>query len=236
MKLLVLSDFDGTISTVDSTDLLLEKHAAPEWRRIETLWEKEIIGTQECMKRQVELLDLSLSELDKFSDNIPIEKDFPQFFYHCQSKGIPLTVVSDGLDYLIKRVLSNYITASQTEIIANQLKVTTPNKFTLNFPFAKYSCTSGCQKCHVCMNLKLINNADFCVYVGDGRSDFCVAENEADLVIAKGKLLKHCQEKGINHIPFTSFSEIPKILDALTKENSTNHIKEHKVYENIANC
>src|SRR5579863_2188654 len=104
MKILILCDFDGTISTVDTTDLLLQKHASPEWKHWESLWENGEITSQECMKRQVELIDASLKDIDSFAKDISIEKDFSDFYYFCKRNGYTFATLSDGVDYLIHGV------------------------------------------------------------------------------------------------------------------------------------
>ena len=38
------------------------------------------------------------------------------------------------------------------------------------------------------------------IVVGDGRSDFCIAER-AQLVLAKGQLAAHCRAKDLPHWP-----------------------------------
>jgi 2-hydroxy-3-keto-5-methylthiopentenyl-1-phosphate phosphatase len=47
--------------------------------------------------------------------------------------------------------------------------------------------------------------------VGDGRSDFCVA-GRADLVLAKGSLLKHCRANALPHYGFETFDEATALL------------------------
>jgi 2-hydroxy-3-keto-5-methylthiopentenyl-1-phosphate phosphatase len=43
--------------------------------------------------------------------------------------------------------------------------------------------------------------------IGDGRSDFCVAER-ASFVFAKGRLAGHCRDRGIPHREITSLREV----------------------------
>jgi 2-hydroxy-3-keto-5-methylthiopentenyl-1-phosphate phosphatase len=47
--------------------------------------------------------------------------------------------------------------------------------------------------------------------VGDGRSDFCLAER-ADLVLAKGALLRRCREMDLPHYGFETFDEATALL------------------------
>jgi len=67
MKCRVFFDFDGTIAPVDTTDLLLERFAAPDWRQIEDDWKAGRIGSRECLVRRIDpvlaksaLLDLAI--------------------------------------------------------------------------------------------------------------------------------------------------------------------------------
>jgi 2-hydroxy-3-keto-5-methylthiopentenyl-1-phosphate phosphatase len=53
MKCHVFVDFDGTISPLDTTDLLLDRFADPLWRKIEAEWVTGRIGSLECMARQI---------------------------------------------------------------------------------------------------------------------------------------------------------------------------------------
>jgi 2-hydroxy-3-keto-5-methylthiopentenyl-1-phosphate phosphatase len=43
----VFVDFDGTISLEDTTDVILERFADPEWRKVEAEWLAGIIGSRE---------------------------------------------------------------------------------------------------------------------------------------------------------------------------------------------
>src|SRR4029453_3347163 len=45
VKFHVFVDFDGTIASLDTTDFLLERYAAPQWRQIEDDWKAGLIGS-----------------------------------------------------------------------------------------------------------------------------------------------------------------------------------------------
>src|ERR1700712_2492628 len=93
----IFVDFDGTISLEDTTDVVLERFADPSWQKVESEWRAGPIGSPECMKRQVELIRATPEELDTLCEEIPLDPHFPDLVALCRQKGIPITVVSDGL-------------------------------------------------------------------------------------------------------------------------------------------
>jgi 2-hydroxy-3-keto-5-methylthiopentenyl-1-phosphate phosphatase len=66
VKCRVLVDFDGTIAPTDTTDLLLERFAEPEWHSIEDDWKAGRIGSRECLVRQIDLVRATPTEMDSF--------------------------------------------------------------------------------------------------------------------------------------------------------------------------
>ena len=63
VKCHVFVDFDGTIAPSDATDMLFEQFADPSWREVEEEWQAGVIGSRECMTRQVSLLRATPQEL-----------------------------------------------------------------------------------------------------------------------------------------------------------------------------
>jgi 2-hydroxy-3-keto-5-methylthiopentenyl-1-phosphate phosphatase len=53
--------------------------------------------------------------------------------------------------------------------------------------------------------------------IGDGRSDFCWSQ-EADLLFAKNKLLKHCRETNLACVPYEDFTAIKRVLETVLAE------------------
>ena len=66
----VFVDFDGTISLEDTTDVILERFADPEWRKVESEWLAGIIGSRECLARQIDLVRATPEELDSVVEDI----------------------------------------------------------------------------------------------------------------------------------------------------------------------
>ncbi len=213
MKCQVLVDFDGTIATVDTTDLLLEHFADPDWHTIEDEWKAGRIGSRECMVRQVDLVRATPERLDAFVAGIEIDPDFPAFVDLCRAEGLAVAVVSDGLDRTVGAVLARH--GLDLPFYANQLTHLGGDRWRLAFPFARGDCRAlaGTCKCRFAEAA----SGTIRVVVGDGRSDFCVAE-EAELVLAKGALARHCEAQGLTHFPIRSFAEATPLLRAWLAE------------------
>lgn len=198
-------DFDGTVVTDDVTDLVLERFALPEWRDIEARWEAGLINSAECMQAQIRLIQAGREEIDAFLEQVEIDPGFKDFKQFCDRHEIQLVIVSDGVDYFIQRILALH-SISGIRIIANRL-VETEAGFDLDFPYARPDCrvAAGVCKCAV------LEGSGPHLYVGDGRSDFCVAHS-ANMVFAKHKLAAYCRRKAIPHVVYSDFFDV---LDAM---------------------
>ncbi len=104
----VLCDFDGTITKTDATLAILEAFALPEFREWERRWERGEITSRECMSRQVELIQADLSTLMRFAADLPIDEGIVTLSQRCAQYGIPLIIVSDGVDRFIEAVLRRH--------------------------------------------------------------------------------------------------------------------------------
>ncbi len=206
----IFCDFDGTISNLDTTDYILKRFADPSWEEIEKLWETGAIGSGECMRRQVALIKASGSELRRELDNLEIDQHFIKFINFCEQFALLVTVISDGVDYFIRHILNRH-GIKNLSILANQLTVKVGSSFELKTPNSSPLCESaaGVCKCRAVSGFK-----DFTVYVGDGRSDFCVA-NKVNLIFAKDNLATYCEQNNIAYIPYINFADVTQHLQQI---------------------
>lgn len=204
----IFCDFDGTISKSDTADYILNLLAAPEWKDIEKQWESGAIGSSECMRQQIALIDATWQQLNNALDEIEIDPNFQDFINFCNTKGLPVTIISDGVDYFINRILSRH-GLDNLPIIANHLVASGNSSYELKTPNSSPFCESASGVC----KCRMVEGYNMRIYVGDGRSDFCVAD-KVDLIFAKDKLAKHCEENGINYVAYENFADVTNKLSA----------------------
>jgi 2,3-diketo-5-methylthio-1-phosphopentane phosphatase len=155
------------------------------------------------MRSQIVLIRASKIELDAALDSQPIDNTFSEFVRYCESFGAPITVISDGVDYFIKRILRRYNLA-HLPVIANHLNINSDDSYSLSCPHTNPACPSASG---VCKCSKLSVHDGLRVFVGDGRSDFCAAP-EADIVFAKSTLSTYCEQQDIEYIPYQNFADV----------------------------
>lgn len=206
----VFVDFDGTIVPCDATDFIFASFADDRWRDVEAEWQSGQIGSRECMSRQVALLKASPEEMLEAVSQIKVDPGFDTFVEDCRRHGIGMTVVSDGFDYVIERVLRN---AGHPGIrfYANHLEPGQDGRWNVSFPYTREGCRALAGNCKCSFTEPHGNSLK--IVVGDGRSDFCIA-GEADLVFAKGTLLNLCQTNGTPHYPYGDFFTVTRQLGA----------------------
>jgi 2-hydroxy-3-keto-5-methylthiopentenyl-1-phosphate phosphatase len=222
LKPIIFCDFDGTITQVDVTDEILTQLANPSWREIEQEWACGSIGSRECLERQLALVDASAKELDSLIDAIPVDPGFSGFLKWIERSNLPFYVVSDGFDYVVRRVLKRAGVNGQllngTHLFASSLDVE-GRRVKVSFPHAVNGCAHGCATCKAEIMRRLSRGRKPVVFAGDGLSDRYAVE-EADVVFAKRQLLVYCREQGIACRPFETFADIQASLAELLEELS----------------
>jgi 2-hydroxy-3-keto-5-methylthiopentenyl-1-phosphate phosphatase len=213
----VAIDFDGTVTDVDIIDAVLQKFARPEWDEVETLWEQGIIGSRECLERQMGMVDRPLDQLLDYIDRFAIDKTFGDFIDLLDESQIPFAIVSDGFQVFIERLLEN-AGLRRMPIIANRLREE-QGRLTTAFPYAGQYCNAANCKCMAVQDLSKDRSL---ILIGDGQSDFCLA-HKAGLVFTKKKLTDYCQRHKIPHSPFENFAEVTKFFETSRVEAVSLH-------------
>ncbi len=200
----IYCDFDGTITKKDSVNSFFEMYAPKSWMDSEKLWIEGKISSRENAILQVGLLEnISPKQLEGYINTIEIDDYFLDFVEYIKSKNIKLTILSDGFDLFIQKVLNRY--NLDIPYYANKLTYKN-NKLDIEFPYYNENCD---KKAGMCKCQKVKENS-FC-YIGDGTSDLCIA-SKADFLFASKNLHKYCKDKKIKHSYFASFKDIIDIL------------------------
>jgi len=216
-KVKIFCDFDGTITTKDvGENMFLEFGDSEKAYSIFKSWvRKEIDSAQEWMALLDLVKDLKEDDFNKFLSTIEIRYGFAEFVQFCSENDLEITILSDGMDFYIKKILADNGFA-HLKFYANSL-VFDENGLKVAFPFTD----EECKECANCKRNHIIENSsdeDITIYIGDGYSDTCPVQF-VDYVFAKKTLLKFCEKERISFYPFKNFKDIIAIISKLLEKN-----------------
>ena len=210
-KALVISDFDGTICTVDVGNRVLSHFTKKSWDDIDREYVKGSIGSREAYGKIAPLMAVNPARLNAYVLKLAkIDPFFVKFYRLAKKKGVDVKIVSDGLDFYIRAIMEKH-RLGEIEFFSNAVVFGEKNSLTFDFPQAN----ALCGRCGTCKN-KILNDHrllyEKIIYIGDGHSDICPSRC-ADMVFAKEVLLRKCEEEGTTlYQPFQNFGEIAKYL------------------------
>ena len=227
-------DFDGTVTKNDVVDLILERYASSEWKKVEEEWVQGRIGSRECLTRQMALVSATKEDLIKLCSEIEVDPYFSSFLKQAKNLEIPVAIVSDGFRIVIEDVLKRALKKtpellSHLPIFSNRLEWRGPN-LQVFFPEGPV-CEHACANCKSRVMESHRTPGQKIIFIGDGLSDRFAAA-VSDLTFAKcgahgiSPLLKFCEEKKLPHKKYSSFKEIEEWIlkrSAQIKEETTCH-------------
>lgn len=187
----------------------MRKHAGPEWPALIANWKAGRITTTQCFTRECELARLSRETIVTFARKQSFEPSFHAVHEILAKQGIPVVILSDGLDLYIELLLKQH-RIRDVAFFANH--ATFPDGYLMpEFPYFEEGCGScgNCKGSHIRRYKK--EGYSPVIYVGDGLSDRCVV-GKADILFAKDDLLDHVQQKGVEAIPFNDFHDVHREL------------------------
>jgi len=205
--LAVLVDFDGTITTRDMGDLVVEEFAEPGWESLLDLYRAGEINVREIWAREMNLLreEREAEAVERCLEVAEFRAGFSELIDYCNSNDIPVEVASSGLDFYVDAILA----ANGFGDLPRARPVTKYDADGRGF----MAMDDGVDDCGMtamckCSRIWRFRRMGYRVmFIGDGISDAC-AVTQADIVLATGRLRSTCTEKGIEHTPFESFHDV----------------------------
>jgi 2-hydroxy-3-keto-5-methylthiopentenyl-1-phosphate phosphatase len=205
MKPIVLTDFDGTACRIDIGESLMKQHAGPQWPGLIADWKTGRITTVECFTRECEWARLSRETIVSFARKQSLEPSFLSFLSVLRPQGVPLVILSDGLDIYIELLLEQHH-IRDVAFFANHAAFP-EGRLVPEFPYYEQGCGAcgNCKGSHV----RRYHEEGYSpvVFVGNGLSDRCVV-GQADILFAKDDLLDYARSKDVEAIPFLDFQDV----------------------------
>jgi 2-hydroxy-3-keto-5-methylthiopentenyl-1-phosphate phosphatase len=216
-RVLAFLDYDGTITTRDSNEVVLQRFTGDEWRRFEDAANRGEIGHAECLDRQLGLLAVPRAAFfDAAVEAADVASGVRELLTEVAARIGRSVVVSAGFREAIEAVWRRDglppVDVYASELTGSGRRGGPPYRVTFSGAFGDCpSCGPGGCKGALVGALREVGEA--VAVFGDGLSDLCPARL-ADVVFAKGKLARLCAAEGIDHHPLDDFDRARRTLSA----------------------
>ena len=202
--MIIQCDFDGTITTNNISLLLREKFAIGNWRKTDVDYLHGRLTVERSNQLQFILIKEQEDKLQEFvRQHIKVRPGFAKFVSYCRKNGIPIVIVSSGLDFYIEAVL-NKIGASDLELHCARTSFTKDGIAVSYIGPDGGTVREGFKKKYL---VWLRKRGGRVAYIGDGLSDL-EAARAADCVFATGHLHSLLNTSSVRHHTFSDFHDI----------------------------
>jgi 2-hydroxy-3-keto-5-methylthiopentenyl-1-phosphate phosphatase len=208
VNLSIACDFDGTITTIDTTELTLRKFAPGKWEVFDVLLKEGKISLEECMINQMKLVKESKEDIIRMIDGaVSLRPGITELIEFCRNKDIEFTILSAGLDFYIDHAISKY-GWTNVRRVSGTIKMN--GELSVEFPKHKFVDSKTFKDDFVKSQKEMKKDV---WYFGDGDSDKegALAANVV-FSVAGSHLSRILVEKGKIHRDFHDFAEVLIIL------------------------
>ena len=209
----IFSDFDGTITERDVILTIMERFAPPEWVELkDNILYKRTITLKDGVEKLFGLIESKKkNEIITFiKEKTKLREGFADFLSFCKGENIEFNVLSGGLDFHIEPVLENF--RDKLKIFCNKANFNS-KKIKIDYEYLPKNCTpcGDCGFCKIEVIERFPKEKFTRILIGDSLTDLGAAKI-ADMVFARGDLIKYLEQEKISYIPFNNFYEVREQL------------------------
>ncbi|PFA69361.1 2-hydroxy-3-keto-5-methylthiopentenyl-1-phosphate phosphatase [Bacillus sp. AFS015802] len=210
---IIFCDFDGTITETDNIISLMKAFAPPEWEQVKDGILDQSISIKEGVSKLFSLIPSSQKDemIQYLSNTAVIREGFKEFVDYTKEQGIPLYIVSGGMDFFVQPLLKEY--GPFNGIYCNEASFN-DSTVTIHWPHpCDDHCENngcGCCKPSILRTLSLTEDSEVIV-IGDSVTDIEMAKL-GDTVLARDYLARTCEEQGISYHPFETFYDCINLI------------------------
>lgn len=211
-RVVVLVDFDGTAAAQNVAETLLERYGgeasyeAGTWMANRESFRKGEMTLREYQERAFNGVEATLAEMSEGLKGLCWPRQgLIEFVSYCNTNGIQLIIVTNGLQFYVDSVLRNADLEGVPSVAVGVEGA--PGQLRYSYPYDTPSCWEwGNCKCRVVEEFG-DGGAAKVVMIGDGWSDYCAARR-ADAAFARATMRDHCDANGVAYIPFEDFHDV----------------------------
>ncbi|KAK8912840.1 putative phosphatase [Metarhizium anisopliae] len=221
-RFVFFTDFDGTITTDDCNDYLVDNLGFGPERR-QQLYKEVMANRMSFRDSFLEMFDSITTPynecLDLLRQNIKLDPGFKGFYDWARENHIPIVILSSGTVPMIRTLLDSLLGPGwDIQIIGNNVaprdgkSIDEKGGWRIDFHDESHH---GHDKSLEIRKYSSLSDRPILFYAGDGISDLSAAK-ETDLLFAKAdkELVVWCEREGV---PFVAFRDWNSILETCKK-------------------
>lgn len=223
-KIILFTDWDGTVTVQDSNDYLTDNlgMGIEKRRQLNKLVLEDKVTFRDSFREMLESVKEPFDEcVETLIKNVQLDPGFKDFYLWAKANNIPIIVLSSGMIPIIKALLNKLVgpdAVEYIEIIANDVDVKSDGSWEIVYRDESHF---GHDKSRAIKPYATKSPRPVLLYAGDGVSDLSAA-SETDLLFAKeGRdLITYCKRENIRYCEFSNYAQIfhktKELLDGTT--------------------
>lgn len=210
-KIIVISDFDGTVVIIDTAAFVLERFAEGEWKIFDEQLEKGEITLDECLRKQFSLVRASKTDiLREVERATTFRPNFDNLVKYCKGQRIPVIIASAGLDFCIRHLLAEKNLDESIVLRAGKSRCTNRGIKFSSFPKLRRRDSHNFKDDLVDYYKR---RAVRVVYIGDTLNDYFALRKADQRFAIEGSRLAHvCNQ---NHVPCEEVSDFQQVIEGI---------------------
>jgi 2-hydroxy-3-keto-5-methylthiopentenyl-1-phosphate phosphatase len=217
--MLIICDFDGTVTCRDTNSALARRFAPDAFARVEGRLAARELTLREVLAAEFADVRVGLDALLEEALSIPFRPGFEDLLDAIERDGSRLVLLSSGFHELIEPMLGRDGLADRVELLANRIELDERGgRITWRALPTCELCGEPCKRHDVArLREAYAASEEPVVFIGDGFSDRCGAES-ADRVLARDSLADYLDRRDHPHETWDDFHHVIRLLELPTRE------------------
>lgn len=211
--MLVVCDFDGTVTARDTNTHLAKRFAPDAYEHVEGKLASRELSLRDVLGAEYAAMDASLPAVVDAALEIPFRPGFAEFLDAAAAGGATVVLLSSGFRQVIEPMLDRAGLLGRVPLVANDVAFGERGGAITwrDLPHCEL-CGEQCKR-HDVAELRRRHAApgETVVFIGDGFSDRCGAES-ADVVFARDSLARYLDDAGHPYQGWGDFHDVTAAL------------------------
>ncbi|MCW2928928.1 MAG: hypothetical protein JWM86_2896 [Thermoleophilia bacterium] len=210
--MLIICDFDGTVTAEDTNSALARRFAPDAYANVEGRLRSRELTLRQVLDAEFAPITVGLDEVLDAALAIPFREGFDRLLDDAQRADWTFVLLSSGFAEIIRPMLAQAGVADRVELVANSISLG-PEGGAITWrdlPVCEH-CGEPCKRHDVARLREQHAGSGTVAFIGDGMSDRCGAET-ADRIFARDGLATYLDGEGVEYERWDDFDDVRAAL------------------------